>query len=163
MEDNSIVIQTVRSVLQNYPNIEMVGEAGDGEERILKTRQLQPAVVLMDINIPKLDGIAATRLTKANYPHVAVVGLTLNTQGYNLNAMQKAGAFEVLSKGKAFDELYGTIQRAVASIQPILILEDAPAPAKSHIELEAPGNPNPQNVSAKDFKDVTGRQSGSEN
>lgn len=78
----------------------MVGEAGDGEERILKTRQLQPAVVLMDINIPKLDGIAATRLTKANYPHVAVVGLTLNTQGYNLNAMQKAGAFEVLSKGK---------------------------------------------------------------
>ena len=163
VEDNSIVIQTVRSVLQNYPNIEVVGEAGDGEEGVLKAGQLKPAVVLMDINIPKMDGIAATRLIKANYPHVAVVGLTLDTQGYNLDAMQKAGAFEVLSKEKAFDELYGTIQRAVASIQPILSLEDAPASAKSHTELEASANPSPQDVPAKDSKDMTGRQSGSEN
>jgi DNA-binding NarL/FixJ family response regulator len=164
VEDNAIVIQTVRSVLHNYPNIEVVGEAGDGEEGVLKAGQLQPTVVLMDINIPKMDGIAATRLIKTNYPHIAVVGLTLNTHGYNLDAMQKAGAFEVLSKEKAFDDLYGTIQRAVASIQPILVLEDITASAISHTELKESASSNPKDVApAKDSKKVTERQSGPEN
>ena len=100
--------------LQQYPNIEVVGEAVDGEEGVVKAAQLQPTVVLMDINIPKLDGIAATRRIKKNSPHVAVVGLSVHAPGYMLDAMRKAGAFEILSKEKAVDEVYGTIQRAVA-------------------------------------------------
>jgi DNA-binding NarL/FixJ family response regulator len=118
VEDNAAMIQTMRNVLQKYPNIEVVGEAVDGEEGVLKAGQLQPTVVLMDINIPKLDGIAATRRIKGNFPHIAVVGLSIHTQGYMLDAMLKAGAVEILSKEKSVDEVYTAIQRAAASIQP---------------------------------------------
>jgi DNA-binding NarL/FixJ family response regulator len=162
VEDNAVVVQTVRSILRNFPNIEVVGDAGDGEEGVLKASQLQPSVVLMDINIPKMDGIAATRLIKTNYPHIAVVGLTLHTQGYNLDAMQKAGAFEILSKEKVLDELYGALQRAVASIQPVLILEDTPASAIA--ELKESANLNPKDMSpVQESKRVTEKKSASEN
>lgn len=164
VEDNPLVRQTVKSVLQKYSNIEIIGEAGDGEEGVLKAGQLQPTVVVMDINIPKLDGIAATRLIKTNYPQIAVVGLTLNTQGYNLDAMLKAGAFETVSKESAFEELYGTLQRAVASIQPILVLEDTAASAKSPAPLAESASPTPKEVSpVQESKKVTesGSASGS--
>lgn len=156
VEDNLLVRQTVKSVLEKYSNIEIIGEAGDGEEGVLKAGQLQPTVVVMDINIPKLDGIAATRLIKANYPQIAVVGLTLNTQGYNLDAMLKAGAFETVSKESAFEELYGTLQRAVASIQPILVLEDTAASPKSRATLAESASPTPEDVlPVKESKNVT--------
>jgi DNA-binding NarL/FixJ family response regulator len=164
VEDSPLVRQTVKSVLGKYSNIVIIGEAGDGEEGVLKAGQLQPTVVVMDINIPKLDGIAATRLIKTNYPHIAVVGLTLNTQGYNLDAMLKAGAFETVSKESAFEELYGTLQRAVASIQPILVLEDTAASAKSPAPLVESASPSQKDSSpVQESKKVTesGSASGS--
>ena len=130
-EDHTIVRQGLRSLLQGYPNIEVVGEAADGEEAFLRAGKLQPAVVVMDINMPKLDGIAATRLIRKHYPHIAVLGLSVNAHGYHLDAMLKAGAFEVFTKETAANELYGAIQRAVAATQPILIMAERPAPADS--------------------------------
>jgi DNA-binding NarL/FixJ family response regulator len=163
VEDNLLVRQTVKSVLGKYSNIVIIGEAGDGEEGVLKAGQLQPTVVVMDINIPKLDGIAATRLIKTNYPHIAVVGLTLNTQGYNLDAMLKAGAFETVSKESAFEELYGTLQRAVASIQPILVLEDTAASEKSPAPLAESASPSQKDSSpVQESKKVTESGSASE-
>jgi DNA-binding NarL/FixJ family response regulator len=163
VEDNPLVRQTLKSVLQQYSNIELIGEADNGEEVVLKAGQLQPTVVVMDINLPKLDGVAATRLIKANYPHIAIVGLTVNTQAYNLDAMLKAGAFETVSKEKAFEELYGVIQRAVASIQPILVLDDSPASAKAPAELGESAPQKPMNGSqVQESKEVTESGSGSE-
>jgi len=164
VEDSPLVRQTVKSVLGKYSNIVIIGVAGDGEEGVLKAGQLQPTVVVMDINIPKLDGIAATRLIKANYPHIAVVGLSVNTQGYNLDAMLKAGAFETVSKENAFEELYGTLQRAVASIRPILVLEDRPASAKTSAEVVESAPPSQtDNSPVQESKKVTesGSASGS--
>ena len=65
-EDHTVMRYTLRSVLTLYPDIEIVGEATNGEEAVLRAEELQPAIVLMDINMPKLDGIAATRCIKAN-------------------------------------------------------------------------------------------------
>ena len=59
-----MVRQGLRSALQAYPNIQVVGEAADGEEAVLCAAQIQPAVVVMDINMSKMDGITATRLIK---------------------------------------------------------------------------------------------------
>jgi DNA-binding NarL/FixJ family response regulator len=124
VEDHPIVRQGVRSLLETYSNLEVVGEAHDGEEAVAKVAKLQPAVVVMDINMPKMDGVAATRLIRTNYLHIAVLGLSVNAEGYHHDAMLRAGAFEVLSKEHAVDLLYSAIQRAVASIQPILIQEE---------------------------------------
>ena len=88
--------------------------------------KLQAVVVLMDINLPKMDGITATRHIKTNYPQIAVVGFSMTVESYSEYAMLKAGAFEVLAKDRAVHDLYAAIQRAVASVQPVVILKDAP-------------------------------------
>ncbi|HKY73499.1 MAG TPA: response regulator transcription factor [Nitrospira sp.] len=126
VDDHVMLRQELKSVLTTYPNIDIAGEAGDGEAAIRMAAQLQPAVIIMDINLPKIDGIAATRFIKTTYPDIAVIGLSLHVQSYSEYAMRRAGAFEVLVKEKAVHELYGAIQRAVASLKPILILQDHP-------------------------------------
>jgi DNA-binding NarL/FixJ family response regulator len=141
VDDDVLVRQAVRSTLQAYSNIEVVGEAADGEEAVLGAVQFQPAVVVMDINMSKMDGITATRLIKTQHPEIVVLGLTVDPEEYQIYAMQKAGAFEVLKKDNAGTDLYGAIQRAVAAVQPVLILEETPSPK----EAPAPTEPLPMN------------------
>jgi DNA-binding NarL/FixJ family response regulator len=117
VDDHVIVRQTLRGLLQAYPNIEVVGEASDGAEPIACVGRLQPAVVVMDMNTKKLDGITAARLIKRQYPHVLVLGFSADLKEYNVYTMQQAGAFEVLQQEDALKDLYAAIQRAVAAIQ----------------------------------------------
>jgi DNA-binding NarL/FixJ family response regulator len=126
VDDHVMVRQGLRAVLQSYPNIDVVGEAGNGEEALSSVAKLQPTIVVMDISMPSLDGIGATRLIKTQYPQIAVLGLSVNAPSYHVDAMLKAGAFDVITKEKAVDELYSAIQRATAAIQPILILQEQP-------------------------------------
>jgi DNA-binding NarL/FixJ family response regulator len=153
VDDHTLVRQGLRSALQAYPNIDVVGEAGDGEEAVASVAKLQPAVVVMDINMSKMDGIEATRLIKTQHPEIVVVGLSVNATNYYLDAMQKAGAFEVLTKDTAVDTLYGAIQRAVAAVQPVLILEETPSPKEPLAESKPLDNPAPiEPVSMKEPK-----------
>ena len=121
VDDHSIIREGLRSFLQSYPDVDVVGEAANGEEAILSVARLQPSVVVMDVNIPKIDGIATTREIKSQYPHVAVVGLTISAPGYASDSMQKAGACEVLTKGEdAVDGLYQAIKKAASSPEPVV-------------------------------------------
>ena len=159
-DDHAMVRQGLRSALQAYPNIEVVGEAGDGDETVAAASKLQPSIVVMDINMSKMDGITATRLIKAQHPQIVVIGLSVELKDYHVYAMEKAGAAEVLGKDQAVNELYGAIQRAVASIQPILILEDTPTSVESLAKLVESSNLTPP---VEESKKVTKRESGSEN
>ena len=123
-DDQAMVRQALRSALQDYPNIEVVGEAGNGEEAVAAASKLLPSVIVMDISMSKMDGITATRLIKAQHPQIAVVGLSVQLEEHHLRAMQQAGAFEVLRKDNAVTELYSAVQRALASIQPSSTLGD---------------------------------------
>ena len=123
-DDQEMVRQILRRALQDYPNIEVVGEAGDGEEAVAAASKLIPSVIVMDISMSKMDGITATRMIKTQHPQIAVIGLSVHREAHQIEAMQKAGAFEVLAKDNAVTELYSAIQRAIASIQPILIAGD---------------------------------------
>jgi DNA-binding NarL/FixJ family response regulator len=149
VDDQTIVRQGLRSFLESYLNIEVVGEASDGEEALASVGKLQPAVVVMDVSMSRMDGITATRLIKAQYPHIAVVGLSDLGKDYEEYAMRKSGAFEVLNKDSAAVELFGAIQRAVAAVQPVLILEQTeqtPAPTQSLADLEQSEKPTPTEV-----------------
>jgi DNA-binding NarL/FixJ family response regulator len=117
VDDHAMVRQGLRCTLEVYPSIEVVGEAGDGEEVLACIEKVQPTVVVMDIVMPKMDGIAATRLLKIKYPQIAVVGLTRELKDYTSYSMKKAGAFEVVDKKNAVVELYDAIERAVADIR----------------------------------------------
>ena len=136
VEDLTIVREGLRALLQGYPNIEVVGEASDGEDACCKAAKLNPTIVLMDVSMPKMDGITATRMIKQQFPEIAVVGLTANPPETIHYAMSKAGASEVVSKEQAVTELYSAIQRAVASVQPILIFEDEQVEAKGGTLVE---------------------------
>jgi DNA-binding NarL/FixJ family response regulator len=113
VDDHTIMRHTLGSVLKQYPDIEIVGEATNGEEAVLRAEELQPAIVLMDINLPKLDGIAATRRIKANSNRIAVLGLSVHGEGYSIDAMLKAGAAAVVPKERAAEDLYDVIRRTI--------------------------------------------------
>ena len=143
VEDHTIIRQGVQSLLEFYSNIEIVGGAADGEQAVWEVSKLQPAVVVMDINMPNMDGIMATRLIKTRYPQIAVVGLSVNAKGYHKDAMLKAGSFEVVTKDEAADQLYSAIQRAVAAVQPVLILEETPSSTELRADSEHSAKPAP--------------------
>jgi DNA-binding NarL/FixJ family response regulator len=112
-EDHAALRYTLRSLLEQYPDIEIVGEATNGEEAVMRAEELQPAIVLMDINMPKLDGIAATRRLKGNSNRMAVLGLSAHGEGHSIEGMLRAGAVAVVSKERATEDLHDAIQRAV--------------------------------------------------
>jgi DNA-binding NarL/FixJ family response regulator len=114
VDDHTMFRQGLRTLLQCYSDIEVVDEAGDGAEAVSKVSTVQPAVVVMDISMPKMDGVAATRLVKSRHSEVAVLGLSVTGQGYQVEAMLKAGAVKVLTKERAVDELYDCIKKAAS-------------------------------------------------
>ena len=117
VDDDVRVRETLSSILKAYSNIEVVGEASDGDEAVTSVGTLRPAVVVMDITMKKMDGITAARLIKAQYPAVLVVGCSAHTKEYNLYAMQRVRAFEVLLKKEdAAEDLYPAIQRIMAAV-----------------------------------------------
>ena len=126
VDDDVRVRQALTSILKEYSNIEVVGEASDGDEAVTSVENLRPTVVVMDISMKKMDGITAARLIKARYPDVRVVGCTAHTQEYNIYAMKRVCAFEaLLKKEEASKDLYTAIQRVTEAV-------DRPTTAKDH-------------------------------
>ena len=97
-------------MLDSYPDIEVVGEAENGEEVVHSMPYICPSAIVMDINMPKLNGIEATRTIKAHYPHVVIVGLSVHADSFYQTAMIAAGAKSVVSKGMAGLFLYREIK-----------------------------------------------------
>lgn len=127
VEDHALLREALRTILQAFPNVLVVGESVTGEDAVVSAGTLQPHVVLMDINIPLLDGIAATRMIKTKYPQIAVIGLTSHAPDYLVYSMTKAGASEVVPKDKALD-LYEVMHRALAGSPAIDPVQPADAP-----------------------------------
>lgn len=111
-DDHAMIRQGLCSVLDHYGEIQVVGEAANGEEAVALANQLHPDVVLMDVTMPKMDGIEATKLIKRTQPDVVVIGLSVHTAGQVGTAMKDAGAAAFINKEAAVDELYQTIQTA---------------------------------------------------
>jgi DNA-binding NarL/FixJ family response regulator len=106
VDDHLMVRQGLKAILNAYADIELVGEAGNGEEAVRLVDQLRPAVVVMDLNLPMLDGIEATRQIKSRYPETIVIGLSVNPTKENDEAFQRAGAARLLTKEAAVEQLY---------------------------------------------------------
>ncbi len=121
VDDHAMVREGLRSVLETYADVEVVGEALDGEEAVSFVDQFQPSVVVMDINMPKMNGIEATALIKVRHPHVVVIGLSVNASGENQHAMKTAGAAVLLTKEAAVDDLYQTILQAFSENRAIRV------------------------------------------
>ena len=114
VDDHTMVRDGLRSVLEGYDDIEVAGVASDGEEAVHVVDKVRPQVVLMDINMPKMNGITATAHIKARHPRMIVVGISVNADDEHRNAMINAGAVSLISKEAPIDQLHEAIVGAVS-------------------------------------------------
>jgi len=97
VDDHALFLEGLRNLLA-LENIEVVGTAGDGFEALEKARNLRPDVILMDVQMPRCDGLAATRLIKAELPEIKIVMLTMSEDERDLFEAVKSGASGYLLK-----------------------------------------------------------------
>src|SRR5437879_13536856 len=108
-DDHSVVRQGLRMFLALDPDLEVVAEATDGAEAVRLARELQPDVVLMDLLMPRVDGIAATQEIRRTLPDTEVLALTSVLEDASVVGAVGAGAIEYLLKNTDADELRPSI------------------------------------------------------
>ncbi len=118
-DDHAVVRAGTRELLERQPDLSIVGEASDGEEAVRLTHDLKPDVVVMDVRMPKISGVEATRRIKAECPEVRVLVLTAHDDDEYVFALLQAGANGYLLKTAEVEELVKAI-RAVAAGQSAL-------------------------------------------
>jgi len=110
VDDHTLLRQGLHNMLELNQNIVVVGEAKDGEEAIVKTGELSPNVILMDITLPGMDGIQVTQRIRQTHPKVNVIMLTMHGDDYHAFEAIKAGASGYLVKSVTQDELVKAIE-----------------------------------------------------
>jgi len=113
-DDHPLVRKALRDVLEKQADFEIVAEAGDGEEAVKIATELVPDVVLMDITMPELNGIEATRQIKAKCPNIAVLVLTVHDDSEHILGILEAGAAGYLTKRVFGEEVIHAIHSVVA-------------------------------------------------
>jgi PAS domain S-box-containing protein len=116
-DDHAIVRQGLAGLLREQEAIEVVGEASDGRQAVEITLQTRPDVVLMDVTMPGLNGVEATRRILSSLPQVRVIGLSMHEAADMANAMRKAGAVAYLRKDTDSDVLVSMIQAQAPAAQ----------------------------------------------
>src|SRR4030081_3690716 len=109
-DDHEVVRQGLRSFLEPDADLEVVGEAADGEEAIGLARRLRPDVVLMDLLMPGMDGVTATQLILQEFPDTEVVALTSVLEDASVVGAVRAGAVGYLLKDTRVEELLRAIR-----------------------------------------------------
>jgi two-component system response regulator NreC len=114
VDDHAFIRRGVRSILEPFPEWELCGEAENGQQAIEKTAQLRPAVVVMDVSMPVLDGITAAEAIKRAHPETHVILLTLHNSQELLRRGFQAGARGYVLKSDADDELLKALRVVIA-------------------------------------------------
>lgn len=109
-DDHAVVREGTRQLLERYPDLKVVGEAADGEQAVKLARQLRPDLVVMDVRMPRLSGVEATRRIKAECPEVGVLVLTAYDDDEYVFALLEAGANGYLLKTAETEELVKAIR-----------------------------------------------------
>ncbi len=110
-DDHPVLRKGLADALMEHPGLDLIGEAGDGQEALEIAMQLRPDVILMDITMPRMDGIEATRHIKQVAPSVAVIGLSMHETEEMVSAMKNVGASDYLTKTAPIEDLIAAILR----------------------------------------------------
>ena len=113
-EDHGVVRQGLRALIENEPDIEVVGEAEDGLKVVELAKQLLPDVVLMDITMPNLNGVEATRFIREDNPNIQIIALSVHFDRHFVMEMLRAGASGYVLKSYLFDEVHRALRTVEA-------------------------------------------------
>lgn len=122
VDDHDILRGGIKFLLMAFDDIELVGEARSGEEAVERCAELRPDVILMDVQMPGMDGVAATRAIKQAFPRAQILILTSFHAPDLVRQAMQAGAIGYLLKAASMDDLAGAI-RAAAAGRPTLAVE----------------------------------------
>ncbi len=142
-DDHAIIRKGIRAVLENVPDIELVGEATNGREAVAEAERLRPDVILMDLVMPEMDGIEAIRCIKAQQPGVRLLVLTTFAGEDKIFPAIKAGATGYHLKDSSPEKLMEAIrqvQRGESALHPVIarkVLQELSGP------FEQPPTPDP--------------------
>ena len=115
VDDHAIFRAGLRAMLEEYPDIHVVGEARNGLEAIFLVDKFRPSIVVMDINMPKMNGIEATAQITKSHPYTSIIGLSVDAGAGHQEAIIRAGAIRLLSKEGVGEELYDVICKTVTN------------------------------------------------
>ena len=138
VDDHAVVRSGLGAFLLAFEDLELIGEAGGGEEALLKCEHLNPDVILMDLVMPGMDGAEATAAIREKYPEIQVIALTSFKEEDLVQRAMKAGAIGYLLKNVSADELADAIRAAKAG-KPTLAPEAAQALIHAAIKPPEPG------------------------
>lgn len=116
VDDHGIVRQGLKSLIQNSLNMEVVAEAEDGIEAVRLAKQFTPDIIIMDVTMPNLNGVEATRQILKDHPKIRIVALSMHPEKHIVKEILEAGASAYVLKSYLFDELSRALE-AVSSSQ----------------------------------------------
>lgn len=111
VDDHAVVRQGFIGLLNLQPDFDVIGEARDGQEAIERAETLRPDAIVMDVDMPNVDGVEATRKIKERQPEIVIIGLSLHEETGVMRAMTQAGADAYVSKHAPAKDLVKTIRR----------------------------------------------------
>ncbi|AFM00380.1 MULTISPECIES: response regulator transcription factor [Desulfitobacterium] len=114
VDDHTLLRRALSALLQGEEHLTVVGEAGSGEEAVVLAGQLQPDIILMDITLPDMDGLEATRQIRCQYEGIKIIALTMHVEEEYLLQFLAAGGNGYLHKSTADLELLQAIERVIA-------------------------------------------------
>lgn len=114
-DDHRLVREGIIALFENDPGINIVGEASNGKEAVEMALNIAPDVILMDVNMPGIDGIEATRTISAIQPEIRIVGLSIDDDETTMYAMLSAGASDFLSKNSNASQIKTMVQKRTSS------------------------------------------------
>jgi two-component system, NarL family, response regulator LiaR len=137
-DDHPLVRQALKNLIETQPDMTVVAQAGNGREAVELAGKLMPDVVIMDIGMPVMDGLEATRQIKTHHPKVAILVLTVHTDQEHILGILKAGAAGYLTKVAIGDDVINSVRTIMAgetvldpSIMQQILSSATPEPVKN--------------------------------
>ena len=159
VDDHTLFRQGLRKVLETYKEVRVIGEATDGKEAIARVDKLQPDVVLMDIRMPRMDGIESTGLLRESYPELVIIALTMYEDADYVLEMVNSGATGYMHKDISVDKLVDAIRHVHEGIVPPFYLAVGAETLRELIATKVPG----KELSSQDKKVLKLMAAGSSN
>jgi DNA-binding NarL/FixJ family response regulator len=115
VDDHPIVRNMIANLLGDEPDMQVIGEAADGQNAVELAARLLPDVILMDMSLSKLNGVEATRIIHNDWPHIRIIGLSMFEDADTAQAMRDAGAADYLTKSGPVESLIDVIRKSIGA------------------------------------------------